>query len=363
MRRTCGLIPVLARRLALYALALPIAAVAAQPGDAAPPDRIARLNQAFLDALDHAPAEQKLAIESIRAGWRDVYRDQSPAGFVPDALAILHPAFAQAMEAFDRGDSAQVLALVEPLRASMDQFLAVNAGYLRARALIDLGQLEEAQAALGELTADERAPADFTPYAPHLWFMRAYCEAANLRFDDAAQTLKHLGAAFGEVPEAVQVGARQMLLELERREAGTLGDVSSVMQYVAQRLSAQDADANVRDRQQQILDMLDKLIAEQEQQERESQARGMQARARGQQGRGPSDGSIPASPAERSEESSGQGRIGELHGAPKARPGEAWGQLPPAEREKILQSLRERFPSRYRQLVEQYYRSLAEEKR
>ena len=39
-----------------------------------------------------------------------------------------------------------------------------------------------------------------------------------------------------------------------------------------------------------------------------------------------------------------------------------WGQLPPAQRERILDSLRDRFPSRYRQLVEQYYRSLAEEK-
>ena len=32
------------------------------------------------------------------------------------------------------------------------------------------------------------------------------------------------------------------------------------------------------------------------------------------------------------------------------------------ERERILQSIKERFPSRYRQLVEQYYRSLAEQK-
>ena len=39
-----------------------------------------------------------------------------------------------------------------------------------------------------------------------------------------------------------------------------------------------------------------------------------------------------------------------------------WGKLPDAERDKILQSLRDRFPSRYRELVEQYYRALAEDK-
>ncbi len=33
--------------------------------------------------------------------------------------------------------------------------------------------------------------------------------------------------------------------------------------------------------------------------------------------------------------------------------------MPPAERERILQALRDNFPSRYRQLVEQYYEQLA----
>jgi hypothetical protein len=33
--------------------------------------------------------------------------------------------------------------------------------------------------------------------------------------------------------------------------------------------------------------------------------------------------------------------------------------MPPADRERILQALRESFPNRYRQLVEQYYEQLA----
>ncbi len=33
--------------------------------------------------------------------------------------------------------------------------------------------------------------------------------------------------------------------------------------------------------------------------------------------------------------------------------------MPPAERERILQALRDSFPSRYRKLVEQYYEELA----
>ena len=50
---------------------------------------------------------------------------------------------------------------------------------------------------------------------------------------------------------------------------------------------------------------------------------------------------------------------GSMRAARRANPGEMWGSMPPAERERILQALRESFPSRYRQLVEQYYEELA----
>ena len=38
-----------------------------------------------------------------------------------------------------------------------------------------------------------------------------------------------------------------------------------------------------------------------------------------------------------------------------------WGRMPPKERERILQSMQEQFPNRYRELLEQYYEHLAKE--
>ena len=52
----------------------------------------------------------------------------------------------------------------------------------------------------------------------------------------------------------------------------------------------------------------------------------------------------------------GKTQLGDL---PQANPGDAWGAMPPAEREQILQALRDNFPRRYRKLVEQYYEELA----
>ncbi len=55
----------------------------------------------------------------------------------------------------------------------------------------------------------------------------------------------------------------------------------------------------------------------------------------------------------------GQASGESLRNARRASPAEVWGNLPPDAREKILQALRENFPSRYRKLVEQYYEELA----
>ena len=113
-------------------------------------------------------------------------------------------------------------------------------------ALVERGLLEEAEADLSEALVSGNELADFTPYAAHLWFVRAYCEASNLRFEEAARTLRRLQADFPAAVEPVRVGARQLLLEIERRERGTLGEAATVMSYSASRLDAGDTAERLR---------------------------------------------------------------------------------------------------------------------
>ncbi|HXT58583.1 MAG TPA: hypothetical protein VN699_08105, partial [Pirellulales bacterium] len=49
-----------------------------------------------------------------------------------------------------------------------------------------------------------------------------------------------------------------------------------------------------------------------------------------------------------------------LHAARKN--GKQWGELPPHQRDKIVQSLTEGFPAHYQKILERYYKRLAEEK-
>lgn len=56
----------------------------------------------------------------------------------------------------------------------------------------------------------------------------------------------------------------------------------------------------------------------------------------------------------------GPGGIGDLHAPRDAE--KKWGELPPQERDRILQSMTEGFPAHYQRILERYYRRLAEEK-
>ena len=323
-------------------------------------ERVARLNRAFLEHLDTLPVQQAQAAELVRQGWRETYSARMPESFVSEALSVLFEDFAKGLRAFDNDRPAEALRLLGPLRDHADPYLAANATYFHARAMVARGMLEEADAQIDARLAARPNLTQHTAFAPQLWFLKAASEANCLRNDQARESLKTLGRLFPDAPEPVRVGARQLALEIERRENGTLDEVSRYMDYAADRLYVTDATERVRERQQRAVDLLDALI-EQAQRKEQQQSQGKGARG-GKQGRGGSPQNLPQSAAPSSTAPEGGGKIGDLHGAPKANPGQMWGKLPPAERERILQNLRERFPSRYRQLVEQYYRSLAEEK-
>ncbi len=125
----------------------------------------------------------------------------------------------------------------------------------------------------------------------------------------------------------------------------SLDGVIADMQVADGRLAKYLTDKPTRQRQLDAISKLDLLIKELEEQ-------------RGQPG-GRSTAN-PRSPLRDSMIIGGPGGSGPLHDA--NRQGRSWGQLPPHKREQILQSMTEGFPPHYQQLLERYYRRLAEER-
>ncbi|HEV3345336.1 MAG TPA: hypothetical protein VG125_33470 [Pirellulales bacterium] len=131
------------------------------------------------------------------------------------------------------------------------------------------------------------------------------------------------------------------------QEAGgdPLGELVLEMEQVVIDLSGMTTGEPVQGTQKQIVTKLDKLI---EELEKESE-----------QMRGGSSSANPTRPMNDSMIKGGPGGMGDLHAARKT--GKQWAELPPHERERIVQSMTEGFPAHYQKILERYYKRLAEE--
>jgi hypothetical protein len=157
---------------------------------------------------------------------------------------------------------------------------------------------------------------------------------------NAAQ--KTLSAVFA----ALAIGAGTAVAQEELEEL-PLDGVIADMQVAGGRLARFFTDKPTQQKQQDAVDKLDALIKVLEQQRQRQQGRGRAS-------------ANPEEPLQDSIIKEGPGGSGPLHSAD--RQGKAWGQLPPHKREQILQSMTEGFPPHYQQLLERYYRRLAEER-
>lgn len=300
------------------------------------------------------PAE---AAQMIRERW-EACTDCDPEEFLTQALAVVSDDFRTALDAYDADDYLECAARMAELAKSEDPFIAVNAAAYQVKAMIAADRNLEAHEIIRSLNENnaERLTT-YSYFAPEMSFLDGYCLLADLQYDAAAVALNAFLSQYGAASPRLEIAAKQILLELANRESGQIGEVVDLMQFSQRRLKNADGGESVQTRQQRILDLLDAMIEAAEQQEQQaSSSSGGSGSQQGQQNQG---GQQPNNPMQDSMLPGGPGGEGTLREARRANPGEAWGQLPPAERERILQALRESFPSRYRKLVEQYYEELA----
>jgi hypothetical protein len=131
----------------------------------------------------------------------------------------------------------------------------------------------------------------------------------------------------------------------QEEQADPLGELALEMEQVVIDLSGMTTGEPVQETQKGIVTRLDKLI---EELEKESE-----------QMRGGTSSANPMRPMNDSMIKGGPGGIGDLHAARKT--GKQWAELPPHERDRIVQSMTEGFPAHYQKILERYYKRLAEE--
>jgi hypothetical protein len=123
-----------------------------------------------------------------------------------------------------------------------------------------------------------------------------------------------------------------------------IGPIAAQMKDVGGDLSVMKTDAPVQTKQKNVTVALDSVIKELEQQCKS-----------GNGGTNPN----PTKPMSRSVLAKGPGGSGPLHDAVQGT--RVWGQLPPKDRDQILQSRTEGFPAGYDSVLANYYSRLAQE--
>lgn len=304
----------------------------------------------FVQSLESIQAIPVDAREMIRKTWADCV-DCDGEEFLTQGLTMISKAFRDSLDAYDSDDYAKCATRMRTLRKDTNPFIAAHATVYEIKAHIQMEKLLEALRVIDSLTDEDRtAIAQYTYLEAEIEFLHGFCQLSDLQFEAATKSLTQFLDQHSDASQRLVIAAQQMLIELANREGEDIGEVVDLMNFSSRRLIHADTGEIVRTRQQRILDLLDQLIEEAQQQEQQSSS--------SSGGGGSSSGKSPSTPMQDSSLPGGAATQGPLREAKRANPAQTWGSMPAAERQKILQAIRESFPSRYRKLVEQYYEEL-----
>jgi len=221
-------------------------------------------------------------------------------------------------------------------------FVRNNMSLYYARWLAQYGLYDEVLAQVGQLQ-----PADVVDPASLLFYQMA-AHHQLVEPDEARAALVRLLEHEDTLPRRFQQVAQLVQRDLSALEDESLDHIARRMRDVRRRLAYGRAGDQVQAVEKGVLDSLDKKIDDLEKQQQQQQA----AAAAG----GSSQSSRPmedSRPAELKAPMKVDRRdIGHQSG---------WGDLPPKEREQALQQIGREFPAHYRELIEDYFRELANE--
>jgi hypothetical protein len=227
--------------------------------------------------------------------------------------------------------------------ADVDYWVRNNVRLYVGRALVRHHYYEQALSVLDGLAPDDV----FDPAS--LLFYRSVAEHQLVRIDEANVTLASLLDAEQDMPERYAQVARLMRADIAKVKVDSLNHIARRMSDVERRLGLSEADDKTQEVERGILASLDKVI---EQLEKQQQQQQQQQQAGSQPSGEPMDDSKMA-------EQKGDGKVD----VKDIGDGSGWGNMPPRERERVLQQIGRDFPGHYRDLMEEYLKRLATDER
>jgi hypothetical protein len=287
--------------------------------------------------------QKRTADEAIRKQAGDLWPADGAANLdVLDALAatfVLVEPRADALLQYSRTGSVESQRPgVEWLAESdLPPLVRDNLRLLFGRRLVQLHYFDEAIEQFGGLS-----PQDIADPAA-LLFYSGVAHHRLLHQEEGLAVLGQLLERRSELPARYTALATLMESDLRQLKDETLDHISRRMEDVERRLEQGRSGEKVREIEDGVVKSLDKLIKDLEDQQSASQgAASLQ----------------PSAPAQESRiaRGKGEGKVTKKDIGQNT----AWGDLPPKQRQEALQEIGRDFPANYRDVIEQYFRELAE---
>lgn len=189
---------------------------------------------------------------------------------------------------------------------------------------------------------------------PATWlFCMGVCQHHLMQRTACLETLEKLLERETELPTRYAITARLMQADIKPFKEDSLDEIARMMNDVERRLALGRAGKTVRDKEQAIVDKLDKMIDKLEQQQKEQQQQQQQKNGGKSKQQQPSQGNPMDDTQVAGQKGNGdvdQKDIGN---------GSGWGNLPPAQRQEALQNITKDMPSHFREVIEAYFKRLA----
>lgn len=261
---------------------------------------------------------------------------------VAASLAVVEPKAAEIVAAVQQ----PTIALPPPKfdildDASQPDFVRDNLRLMVGRWLAQHELVDESLEVLKDAKAEHVAdPATLLFYQAvgyHRLLKKDECVAA------ATRLLEHEDA----LPRRYVTLARLMEADIKPLKTDTLDEIARMMEDVRRRLALARAGKIVRDEEDEIVAKLEKMIEEKEKQQQQ------------QQQAGNSGGSNPANPMQDSQAAQLRGK-GEVDPKNIGKEDE-WGNLPPKERQEVMQQIGRELPAHFRETIEEYFKRLAQD--
>ncbi len=193
---------------------------------------------------------------------------------------------------------------------------------------------------------------------PATWlFCTGICQHHLMQRSACLETLEKLLERETELPTRYAITARLMQADIKPFKEDSLDEIARMMNDVERRLALGRAGRAVRDKEQAIVDKLDKMIEKLEEQQQKQQQQQQQKNGGNAKGQKPNKGSKPMDDSQLAEQK-GAGDVDQKD----IGDGSGWGNLPPAQRQEALQNITKDLPSHFREVIEAYFKRLASNK-